>query len=138
MLELTPLRNALAQLAEGLRLAEQPGAPEIVRDGVIQRFEYSYELSWKMLRRWLETAEGNPQHIDTLSFGDLIRLGFERGLLNSSYDVWAGFRKARGTTSHAYDRSKADEVYKVIPDFYREARFLLSKLEAASTGKSGV
>jgi nucleotidyltransferase substrate binding protein (TIGR01987 family) len=136
MLELTPLRNALEQLAEGLRLASQPGALEIVRDGVIQRFEYCYELSWKMLRRYLEITESNPQSIDALSFGDLIRLGFERGLLRSSYDVWAGFRRARGTTSHAYDRSKAEEVYRAIPDFYVEAQFLLSRLEIACAGKT--
>jgi len=135
MLELQPLRNALMQLADGLNLASQPGSPEIVRDGVIQRFEYCYELSWKMLRRYLELTESDPHSVDRLSFGDLIRLGFERGLLKSSFDTWAGFRRARGTTSHAYDRIKAEEVFKEIPAFYLEAEFLLKRLEALCLAK---
>jgi nucleotidyltransferase substrate binding protein (TIGR01987 family) len=131
MLDLSPFKSALSQLEEGLRLAEQPGAAEIVRDGVIQRFEYTYELSWKMLRRYLQLTEDDPQRIDQLSFGDLIRLGFERGLLRSSYDVWSGFRQARGTTSDTYDQRKACEVYGVIPAFYGEARILFDRLSQA-------
>jgi nucleotidyltransferase substrate binding protein (TIGR01987 family) len=137
MLDLGPLKNALSQLEDGLRLAEQPGAAEIVRDGVIQRFEYTYELCWKMLRRYLEMTEDDPQRVDQLSFGDLIRLGFERGLLRSSYDVWAGFRQARGTTSHTYDRLKAEQVYSVIPAFYLEARFLFDHLRQAISSQVG-
>ena len=138
MLDISPLKNALSQLEEGLRLADQPSAPEIVRDGVIQRFEYTYELSWKMLRRHLELTESDPQSVDQLSFGDLIRLGFERGLLRSSYDVWVAFRQARGTTSHTYDRQKADKVFSVIPDFYVEARALFERLEQANASKEKV
>jgi nucleotidyltransferase substrate binding protein (TIGR01987 family) len=125
----------LAQLEEGLSLAKQPGALEIVRDGVIQRFGCSYELSWKMLRRYLELTESAPQNVDALSFGDLIRVGFERGLLRSSYDVWAEFRRARGATSHAYDRRKAEHVYGVIPAFLAESRFLYEKLKQAVADK---
>ncbi len=135
MLDLEPLKNALSQLEDGLHLAEQPGAAEIVRDGVIQRFEYTYELCWKMLRRHLELTEDDPQRIDQLAFGDLIRLGFERGLLQSSYDVWAGFRQARGTTSHTCNQRKAEQVYSVIPSFYREARFLYDSLAKANRNK---
>jgi hypothetical protein len=58
--------------------------------------------------------------------------------LLSSYDVWAAFRQARGTTSHTYDRQKADKVFSVIPDFYVEARALFERLEQANASKEKV
>jgi nucleotidyltransferase substrate binding protein (TIGR01987 family) len=132
-LDLTSLKQAIAQLTEGLRLASQEPGSDLLRDGVIQRFEYTYEVSWKSLKRFLENTSSDPQAIDTLAFADLIRLGHERGLLRSSYDVWAVFRKARGTTSHTYDQKKAEEVYQTVPDFLEEARFLLERLQSYSS-----
>lgn len=131
-LDLSALEKAISQLVEGLDLASKPNAHPLLRDGAIQRFEFTYEVSWKMLKRFLEATSGDPQSIDTLAFSDLIRLGHERGILRSSYDVWALFRKARGTTSHTYDQNKAAEVFQVIPQFLGEAQFLLAQLRARS------
>ena len=50
-LDLSPLRNALASLARGLARRRAAPADEEVRDACIQRFEYCFELSWKMLVR---------------------------------------------------------------------------------------
>jgi len=58
----------------------------------------------------------------------LIRLGFERGLLARSWDVWIDFRKARNITSHAYDEEKASEVLKSLPGFAEAVRFLLDAI----------
>ena len=131
-LDLSALEKAISQLVEGLDLASNPNAHPLLRDGAIQRFEFTYEVSWKMLKRFLEATSGDPQSIDTLAFSDLIRLGHERGILRSSYDVWALFRKARGTTSYTYDQNKAAEVFQVIPQFLGEAQFLLAQLRARS------
>jgi len=131
-LDLTAFERAIAQLSEGMTLASQPNAHPLLRDGAIQRFEYTYEISWKMLKRFLEATSSDSQTVDTLAFGDLIRLGYERGLLRSSYDIWTLFRKARGTTSHTYDQGKAEEVFKAIPPFLEEAQYLLTQLRARS------
>jgi hypothetical protein len=60
------------------------GAPvdEELRDATIQRFEYTYELAWKMLERHLEAVVPDPARIDTLSFRELMREGAERGLID--------------------------------------------------------
>lgn len=133
-LDLTSFNKALTQLAEGLQIASQPNAHPLTRDGAIQRFEYTYEVSWKMLKRFLELTSSDPQTIDTLGFADLIRLGHERGVLQSSYDVWTLYRKARGTTSHTYDQNKANEVFAVIPEFLVEARYLYAQLHNRCNG----
>ena len=125
---LTSLENAIASLQDALNEYAKEEDP-YVRDAVIQRFEYTYELSHKLLKRHLEATAANPDEIDTLSFQDLIRLGSERQLLRSGWEKWSLYRKLRGTTSHTYDEAKAQEALKKIPEFYEEAHFLLQQLQ---------
>jgi nucleotidyltransferase substrate binding protein (TIGR01987 family) len=99
----------------------------LIRDACIQRFEYSYELTSKFLRRYLEATESAG--IVQLSFPSLIRLGFQRGLLAESWDVWEGFRAARNETSHGYDEAKARKIATKIPAFAVAARFLLDQIK---------
>lgn len=54
-LNLDALAKALKQLDDGLEQAELDPGNALLRDGVIQRFEYSMDLSWKMLQRYLKT-----------------------------------------------------------------------------------
>lgn len=125
---LTSLENAIASLQDALNEYAKEEDP-YVRDAVIQRFEYTYELSHKLLKRHLEATSANPDEIDTLTFQDLIRLGSERQLLRSGWEKWSLYRKLRGTTSHTYDEAKAQEALKKIPEFYEEAHFLLQQLQ---------
>ena len=133
-LDTTSFRNAIRQLSSGLAEARAEPDREVVRDGVIQRFEYTYELSHKFLRRFLEETEPTPEDLSSLSFPALIRLGSERGLLLNGWDVWTDYRKARGTTSHVYDSVKAADVFSKIPGFLEDARALLDSIERRLAG----
>ena len=110
-LDTTSFRNAVQRLGEGLVVAEAELSNDLLRDGVIQRFKYTYELSHKVLRRYLEETEPAPEELRTLNFPALIRLGSERGLRLNGWDVWTDYRKARGTTSQACDSSKARGLF---------------------------
>lgn len=127
-LDFSPLERAVAQLRDGLAEHAALPANKLMRDGVIQRFEFTYELSHKMLKRYLETTASNPSAIDELSFQSLIRTGHEQGLLQNSWDVWAAYRHARSITSHVYDENKALQVLAQVPAFLAEAEFLLKRL----------
>lgn len=129
-LDLTPLENAVARLREGLaRSAAEPTDTQL-RDGLIQRFEFTYELSHKMLKRYLEQAAPSPQTYDTADFQYLIRSANEQGLLRSDWPAWRRFRELRGKTSHTYDEAVAKDVVAEIPAFVDEATHLLSELQA--------
>lgn len=128
-LDVQSFEKAVAQLAVGLQAAQVEDASDLLRDGVIQRFKYTYELSWKMLKRYLEMTLPNPEEVDGMSFQTLIRTGSEQGMLFSGWDHWVDYRKARGTMSHVYDGDKAREIYQTVPDFLEEARYLLGKLK---------
>lgn len=128
-LDLTSLKQALAALDRGLaRSAGSPGDEEL-RDACIQRFEFTFELCWKMLKRRLELDLPNPQEVDAMSYRTLIRVGAEQGLIDEA-PAWFVYRDKRNLTAHTYDAAKAADVYAVLPAFAREARKLLNQLEA--------
>lgn len=138
-LDYTPLSNAVAQLERSLAYANSAaaladaGLREQLRNSVIQCFEFTYELSWKMLKRYLEQTEANPAEFDLGTFQSLIRLGNERGLLRSDWRLWKTFRQARTDSSHTYDATKAEVVFAIAPEFLCEAQALLQTLSSRST-----
>ncbi len=134
MLDLTPLENAVAQLEESLEIyhsdiaSDHPHLKRHLRAAVIQAFEFTYELSFKMLKRYLKLASANPAEIDNMSFRDIIREGYKQGLLRSELSVWTRFRQNRGTTSHTYNEEKAEDVFESTQEFLFEARDFLGRL----------
>ena len=133
-IDLSPLGNAISQLEKSLAYANSdlakadPGLFEQLRNSVIQCFEFTYELSHKMLKRHLEEVAANPEEIDLGSFQNLIRTGNEKGLLRSNWLRWKDYRQARTNSSHTYDAGKAESVYAIARDFLDEAHFLYAKL----------
>lgn len=127
-LDITSLERAIARLEEGRNAYDADQANTLIRDGYIQRFEFTYELSHKMLKRYLEATSPSPSKIDFMSFQDLIRLGSEQELLLSDWSKWRDYRTMRSKTSHTYDEEVALEVVAVIPNFLQEAAYLHEQL----------
>ena len=128
-LDLSTLHKALARLDEGYQRYLLDVRDLQIRDGLIQRYEFTYEISHKMLKRHLEMTSPNPEVFDAMSFADLIRTGNEQALLKSDWSAWKLFREMRAKTSHTYDEDIAQTVVQVIPDFIEEVRFLAQQLE---------
>jgi nucleotidyltransferase substrate binding protein (TIGR01987 family) len=131
-MNIEPLAKAVRRLEEGLDRYRQDVSDIQIRDGLVQRFEFTYELSHKMLKRYLELTSPNPAIFDQMGFADLVRSGNEQGLLSGDWPVWKNFREMRGSTSHAYDETIAMKVVSGIPEFLQEANFLLGQLQARS------
>lgn len=135
-LELEPLRNALASLESALAVIENEAwfsvQDEAVRNtlvaGVVQNFEFVYELSVKMLRRQLELEASSQESVDGLGFRDMLRLAGERGLIRD-VEAWFAYRQLRNITSHTYDHKKARDVLQGARPLAREARAVLKTLE---------
>ena len=127
-LDITPLANAVARLREGLSRHMREPADEQARDGLIQRFEYTYELSHRMLRRYSREVSASPAAFDEMTFQDLIRIGNEQGLLLGGWPAWRRYRDLWARTSHTYAATAAAAVVAGIPDFLAEAASLLDTL----------
>jgi len=132
-LDLTPLGNAVDRLREGLARYQADISDTQIRDGLIQRFEFTYELSHKMLKRYLEAASANPTEFDNAEFQYLIRSGNEQGLLLGTWPQWRHYRDMRSKTSHTYDEAVALTVVAIIPAFLSEAQHLLDQLRKRQT-----
>ena len=127
-LELTSMTKAIDRLEEGLKRYLRDTSDEQIRDGLIQRFEFTYELAHKTLRRYLEIASPSPEEFDGADFQFLIRSGNEQGLLLGDWSKWKHYRAIRSKTSYTYDEEMALEVVADIPAFLEEARYLLNQL----------
>jgi nucleotidyltransferase substrate binding protein (TIGR01987 family) len=133
-LDFSSLQIAIRQLEKSLKYANSSLAKsdaelfEQLRNSVIQCFEFTYELSHKMLKRHLGATAASPEEIDLDTFHNLIRSGNEKGLLRSDWLRWRSYRQARTDSSHTYDESKAAAVYAIAPDFLEEAKFLYAQL----------
>lgn len=129
MLDLSSFKMAMTTLEEALKAHKLDSENSLVMDACIQRFEYTYELAHKTIRRYLEMSEPSASVIKDFSFPTLIRLAYERGLLQLELVHWKEFRDARNLTSHTYDERKAADVFKGIPKFLNEAKFLYNEIE---------
>lgn len=120
----TPLNfSPLAKAVESLRDAlAQPKNP-YTRDAAIQRFEYTFELSWKMLRRYLATEAG----IESFNLKELFRQAGRQGII-ANVEAWFEYLKGRNLTSHTYNEQTADEVHRLASTFVDDADALLNEL----------
>lgn len=123
-IDLTPLASAIARLEEGQARYLGDTSDTQIRDGLIQRFEFTYDLAHKMLRRFLAMSDANPDAVAQMSFPTLIRTANERGLLLNEWSRWKQYRDDRNITSHTYDETKAIRVVAGIPAFIEEVRYL--------------
>jgi nucleotidyltransferase substrate binding protein (TIGR01987 family) len=129
-LDLSPLQRAIDRLDEGWQRYQHDITDAQIRDGLIQRFEFTYEISHKMLKRFLETTAASADAYDQMSFADLIRSGNEHGLLLGTWSDWKRYRDMRSKTSHTHDEDVALEVVAGIAAFITEARFFMAQLTA--------
>lgn len=105
------VRNASARLQEAVAQPETP----ILRDAVIQRFEFTFELIWKALQLYLEHRGlecGSPRAT--------LKKAFAEGLIQTpeEADVWLQMLDDRNLTSHAYDEALAQRIYQNIAQSY--------------------
>jgi nucleotidyltransferase substrate binding protein (TIGR01987 family) len=129
--DLSSLHSAIAKLAEAVDQHRADATNEFVRDSVIQRFEFTYDLSAKSIRRVLEEILASPAEIARMSFPTMIRTAWEQGLIASEWADWHRYREMRNITSHTYDEGKAKTVAAAVPGFLDEAKIVASRLEEA-------
>jgi nucleotidyltransferase substrate binding protein (TIGR01987 family) len=127
-LDLSSFEKAINSLNRALVRSVAAPEDEELRDACIQRFEYTFELCWKTLKRQLEQEVASPSEVDGYSFKQLFRVGGERGLVIDVVE-WFDYREKRNLTSHVYDEEKARQVYAVISHFAESAASLLTRLQ---------
>ena len=134
-LDLSSLKKAVASLERAIKVVStqkkdqfNTDQEEVLRAGVIQNFEFTYEICWKFMKRWLEKNIGDPT-IDGMSRKELFRMAAESQLINNT-ENWFFYHKARNETSHTYNIEIAQNVYLAAIQFIIDAKALLQTLES--------
>jgi len=131
-LDLTSLEKAVSSLERAIAAMDASSTSEdadrrdLMRDGVIQRFEYTFELAWKPMRRYLRIY--GFERVETLTNRELFRLAAEQGLINDA-EEWFDLLQARNRTSHVYDEDTAREVYEAAVASRPAFAFLIENMQ---------
>lgn len=126
-LDLTSLAKAIRSLKNAVIKYQKELNNDITRDSVIQRFEYTYALSLKMIQRYLSINAPIPEEQTT--FNNIIRQADKLGLLKHDLQKWTKYREMRNITSHTYDENKANLVAGTAMEFLEESEYLLDELQ---------
>lgn len=133
-LDLSGLAKGISSLDAALRVAQSQNydrfseeEKRVIKAGVIQNFEFTYELCWKYMRRWLEVNVGRS-YSEGVARRELFRLARENHLITDA-EAWMRYHEARNNTSHAYDPARADEVFDISAVFLGDAKKLISELK---------
>lgn len=115
--------KALSQLT---KFIDKEKLNELEKQGLIQAFEYTYELAWNTLEDYFEAQGETGIH----GSRDAIRLAFRRGLIEDG-ETWMDMMKSRTLTSHTYNEDVAEYIAgKIINFYFSEFLRLKTKMES--------
>jgi nucleotidyltransferase substrate binding protein (TIGR01987 family) len=102
--------KALSQLRKFIQKGE---LNELEEQGLIQAFEYTYELAWNTLKDYFESQGETEIH----GSRDAFRLAFQRGIIEDG-ETWMDMVRSRTLTSHTYNEEIAKKIVKAISSQY--------------------
>lgn len=123
--KLSDFDKALNRLNEAIEESKNNTKSTTLKDGVIQRFEFCYEICWKVMKMYLE----NEGIEEAKSPRSTFREAFKVELIDDG-EAWIDMLKDRNLTSHVYDEEMAIEIYeKIITKYYSQMQEMCSKLK---------
>ena len=98
--------RALTLLREGVETMQARHLTDLEKQGLIQRFEFTCELAWKLLRDYLEHA---AVRLETVTPAAVVKEAFAARLIENG-DLWMQSLNARNRTSHIYDLKTFEKI----------------------------
>lgn len=118
--------KAFSQLKDAVELSSERVLSGLEEQGMIQAFEYTHELAWKMTKDFLQEKGNN----DLYGSKDTTRLAFKLGIIENG-EVWMDMIKSRNLTSHTYNEDTAKDIVADIKNrYFPEFEKIKMKFEA--------
>ena len=108
-------RRAVERLQEALADSARNPESTVIRDGVIPRFEFTFELAWKSLREYM--ADQGADMSGVVFSKQVFKAAYAAQLIDDE-QVWLDMLTSRNITSHVYDDQQAAQVVADIRDRY--------------------
>lgn len=121
-IKLANFLKAQERLKEAVSELKQEHASDVVRDGVIQRFEFTYELAWKTTKEYLQ----NIGIVDVNSPKMVLKEAYGQQLIINE-KIWLLMLNDRNLTSHIYKEDMAIDIADRIVNYYVDEFESLSK-----------
>ena len=99
-------QNALKRLEEAIARYQTATSDTLYRDGLIQRFEFTFELAWKSLKEYMED-QGMVMTI--ISPRSVLKEAYAAGIIDNP-DIWNEAVDSRNLMSHIYDEETAASI----------------------------
>ncbi len=123
--------QAFSQLKKAVELAQQRSLSELEEQGLIQSFEYTHELSWNVLKDFLEEQGVG----DLYGSRDSTRQAFKLGIIENG-EVWMDMIKSRNLSTHTYNKDVAREISeKIIKNYFPEFSRLIETMKPKLNGE---
>jgi nucleotidyltransferase substrate binding protein (TIGR01987 family) len=106
---------------------------ELIKEGLIQRFEYTHELAWNVMKDYAE-YQGNS----TIGGSrDASREALQLKIIADG-EIWMDMIQSRNKTSHTYNEETANEIFnKILTQYYPAFVKFKHIMEAKRSGKQG-
>lgn len=135
-LDVSNLSRVIASLETALVIYENseeaPTSPvrEMLQDAVIQRFEFTFEVAWKALKRHL--GEYSLERVDAMTSCEPFQPGYEQGMLRDA-EAWMVYLQRRNLTSHVSNTDIAATVFDSAAPLLHNAKFLFAQIRERTT-----
>ncbi len=106
--------RALNILLQGVETASERKLSELEQQGIIQSFEFTFEVAWKTLKDYLEYMQ-----VEAVFPRDVIKMSFQYSLIDNG-DVWMDMLEKRNLMSHTYNEDEARTAIKLIMTSYTQ------------------
>ena len=120
--------NALKRFNEALEkrnILKKEGFEDIFLDLVVKRFEFTYEMSWKALKRYLDYNGIEAQYPR-----EIFKEAYTQGLIENQY-VWLDMIEMRNLSSHIYNEYEIEAILDKVDDYAKEFINLQEKIKDA-------
>jgi nucleotidyltransferase substrate binding protein (TIGR01987 family) len=97
---------ALKRLVNAVQLSQTRPLTDLEEQGLIQAFEFTHELAWKVMKDFLSDQDGG---LSIAGSKDAVRLAFSRGLITNG-EIWMEMIESRNLSSHTYDEAIAHKI----------------------------
>ena len=128
-------KRSMVQLEQAVTLSKQRALSDLEQQGLIQAFEYNYELAWNVIKDFY-SYQGDTEDIQ--GSRDAFRTAFNRGLVTEG-QLWMDMIKSRNKTSHTYNEETADDIFmKIVHEYHQEFNQFKNRMEELENGEGRV
>ena len=127
-MNITSLKQSVQDLERALEICHKNTESGVLKDACIYRFRNTYEITLRMIKRYLKETSSNPFEIEKLTFNQIIEEAFKASIIKLKVKDWKKFREYCIRMSEFYKEDEANEVLKEIPFFLEDVKHLISHL----------